>query len=142
MKTYFHGSPNGSIEILEPRLDPRLGISGVFVADEQFGPEIFSLLKDRPNSVIKYVVEDGMFIKGGIFSPSDLNDSGWLYKIQPEDVDVKERAPGRYYITVAIKPIEKTLVKKEEILSRGWRIFTSLDEFKNSDLGYLLENKS
>jgi len=50
MKIFYHGSTAKGLKVLKPKMDPRLGIKGVFVADEPYGPMMFSLLPNRSKS--------------------------------------------------------------------------------------------
>ena len=53
-KLFYHGSPIKGIKVLKPKFDPRLNIKGIFIADEPFGPMIFSLLPVRAKSIVNY----------------------------------------------------------------------------------------
>jgi len=104
-KTFYHGSRIQGLKVLEPRLDPRLGVVGLFVADEPFGPMMFALLPDRAHSVVKYDTKEGEFIKGKVTTPYPLNEEGWLYTVQPDSKWIRERKTGRYFL------IKKTPVR-------------------------------
>ena len=87
-KLFYHGSPVKGIKILKPKLDPRLGIKGIFVADEPFTPMLFSLLPNRAKSMVNSVTKNGKFIKGEFISPLPLNETGYLYVVKPnKEVD-------------------------------------------------------
>ena len=73
--TFYHGSPVKGLKHLKPRLDPRLNLKGVFVADEPFGPMMFSLLPDRAHSMVKYETKKGKFIKGKKINNYEILDS-------------------------------------------------------------------
>src|SRR3989338_3483441 len=120
MKIFYHGSPTPDIKVLTPRLDPRLGITGVFVADEPFGPMMFALLPERLNAIVKYTVKDGNFVDGYVITPK-INDSGWLYTVQAEDAIIGQRKPGRYHLTAPVSVIKAKKIMKEHVLAMGWR---------------------
>jgi hypothetical protein len=121
MKTLYHGSPTGGIEVLEPRHDERLNMEGLFVADEPFGPMMFALLPVRAHATVEYETKNGKFVQGKVRTPA-INDEGWLYTLEVADEMVKERKPGRYYLEVSV-PVAKTeKVTKEDVLKLGWTV--------------------
>jgi hypothetical protein len=69
MKIFYHGSPTPDIKVSEPRLDLRLGIHGLFVADEPFGPMMFSLLPTRTYAAVNYTTKQDTFIEGSVATP-------------------------------------------------------------------------
>jgi hypothetical protein len=121
MKTFYHGSPIPNMDVLEPRLDPRLGIEGLFVADEPFGPMMFALLPIRSGAIVNYKTKDGEFIEGKVITPH-INKEGWLYTIEAEDGIIQEIASGQYMLTSPVKIAEVKKVLKKEILKIGWEV--------------------
>lgn len=119
---FYHGSPQKGIKVLEPKLDPRLGIKGIFVADEPYGPMMFSLLQDRAQSIVNYKTEGGKFIEGEVISQKALLEEGWLYTVDLDKEEVSERKPGRYHLTRATKVSSEKKVTKEEVLTLGWKV--------------------
>ena len=120
MKIFYHGSPTSNIKILEPRVDPRLGIEGLFVADEPFGPMVFSLLPVRADAIVNYTTQDGRFIKGKVVA-RNLNETGWLYTLEAEDELIVERDAGKYYLTAPVRVTKSQKILKEDILKLGWK---------------------
>ena len=129
--TFYHGSPIKGLKHLKPRLDPRLNIKGVFVADEPFGPMMFSLLPDRAHSMVKYETKKGKFIKGKVITPQPLNKEGWLYEIQSHKEIVKEKQTDRYYLTQETPVTKATKVTEKEILELGWEVIVDKRDFPN-----------
>ncbi len=124
MKTriFYHGSPISKLKRLEPRLDTRLGLKGVFVADEPFGPMMFALLPNRAKSTVKYVTKKRKFVEGYVITPKPLNKVGWLYSVKPEQACIVERKPGRYFLNASTKVVKCRKVTKEEVLKLGWKV--------------------
>jgi 23S rRNA pseudouridine1911/1915/1917 synthase len=131
---FYHGSPVKGLKYLEPRLDPRLNIKGVFVADEPFGPMMFSLLPDRAHSIIKYETKKGEFIKGKVVTPQPLNKEGWLYEVQPAKEDIKERQADRYYLTKKTPITKSTKVTQKDVLRLGWEVVVDERKFVNEPI--------
>ena len=121
MKTFYHGSPTSGIKVLEPRFDSRLGIEGLFVADEPFGPMMFALLPIRAHAIVDYVTKDGKFIQGKVITPA-INEEGWLYAIEAGNEIISERKPGRFHLTGPVKVMKAEKVLKESLLKLGWEI--------------------
>ena len=121
MKTFYHGSPTPNIKILEPRLDPRLGIEGLFVADEPFGPMMFALLPIRAHAIVNYTTKDEKFIKGKVVTPK-INEEGWLYTLEAEDEIIKERKPGRFHLVAPAKVIRVEKILIADVLKLGWEV--------------------
>jgi hypothetical protein len=121
MKIFYHGSPTPNIEVLEPRLDPRLGVEGVFVADEPFGPMMFSLLPERAHATVNWKTDNGKFIEGKVITPV-INEEGWLYTIQAESENVKEGKSGQFYLTAPASVVKVEKISKEKILNLGWKV--------------------
>ncbi len=121
MKTFYHGSPTPDIKVLEPRLDPRLGIEGLFVADEPFGPMMFSLLPVRAHAIVNYTTKDGKFIEGKVTTPQ-INEEGWLYTLEAEDHIIEQRRPGRYHLTAPVNVVKIEMITKVNVLELGWEI--------------------
>jgi hypothetical protein len=121
MRTFYHGSPTPNIEILEPKLDPRLGIEGVFVSDEPFGPMMFSLLPERAHAIVNWKTNNGEFIEGKVITPV-MNEEGWLYTLEAEDGIIAEGKPGQFYLTGPVKVTKIEKVSKENILKIGWQV--------------------
>jgi len=121
MKTFYHGSPTPDIKVLEPKLDPRLGVEGVFVATEPYGPMIFSLLPDRAHSVVNWKTNNGVFVEGSVVTPI-INEEGWLYTIEAESEHVTEGKSGQFYLTAPINVVKAEKISKEDILKLGWKV--------------------
>ncbi len=122
MKKFYHGSPTPNIQILEPRFDKRLGITGLFVADEPFGPMIFSLLPERFNSTVNYSTKDGKLVEGSV-KTSKINQEGWLYEVDLDDnSSIVERKAGRYHLTKPVKVSKVTKVSIKDVEVQGWKI--------------------
>lgn len=102
-------------------MDPRLGINGLFVADEPFGPMMFALLPIRAHAMVDYTTKDGKFIEGKVVS-SMIHDEGWLYEIEVEDDMVVEGEPGRFYLAAPVKVSKTKRVLKEDVLKLGWEV--------------------
>lgn len=117
--TLYHGSPTAGIEELEPRMDPRLGLKGVFASDEPTTPMLFSLLNDRSKSIVRALGQ-----QGGEVTPADgkLNDEGWLYEMQVPRSQVVERRPHRFHVTTKVKPTKVTRVTREDVEKAGWKV--------------------
>jgi len=122
MKIFYHGSPVKGLKVLKPKMDPRLGIKGVFVADEPYGPMMFSLLPNRSKSAINYETKKGKFIKGEVSTSKPLNEEGWLYTVKPSKDIIVERKPGRYHLSSAVRVEKSRRVTKEEVLKLGWKV--------------------
>ena len=120
VRTFYHGSPTPNIEVLEPRLDLRLGIKGLFVADEPFGPMMFALIPVRSRANVDYMTKNGKFVTGVVMAPQ-INEEGWLYTLEPEDGAVQERELGQYYITVPVRVVTVQKVLKGDVLGFGWK---------------------
>lgn len=121
-RLFYHGSPIKGLKILKPHLDHRLGVKGLFVADEPFGPMIFALLPNRAKSLVKYKHKGGKFIEGYVITPKPLNKVGWLYSVKPSSEIVVERKPGRYYLNAPTKIVKCKKILKEEVLKLGWKV--------------------
>lgn len=121
MKIFYHGSPSPNLTVLEPKLDPRLGIEGVFVANEPFGPMMFSLLPDRAHAVVNWKTNNGEFVEGNVVTPV-INEEGWLYTLEAEDTGVTEGESGQMYITAPAKVVKADKVTKENVLNLGWKV--------------------
>ena len=119
---FYHGSPVKGIKILKPKLDPRLGIKGVFIANEPFTPMLFSLLPSRAKSMVNSITKNGKFIRGEVISPFPLNEEGYLYIVKPNKKYLIERKPGKYYVKNAVKVLRVKIVKKEKVLKMGWKV--------------------
>lgn len=121
MKIFYHGSPTPNVKVLEPRLDPRLGIEGLFVTDEAFGPMVFALLPVRAHATVNYTTKNGKFIRGKVVTPV-INEEGWLYTLEVTSEIIAERKPGRFHLTAPVRVIKAEKVLKEEVLKLGWRV--------------------
>lgn len=121
MKRYFHGSPVPGLTVLEPKLDPRLKMNGVFVADEPYGPMMFALLPARAHAQVNYTTKEGKFIEGQVVTPA-INDEGWLYTLEAEDEIIKEAESVGYYLIAPIKVVNAEKVSKDEVEKLGWQI--------------------
>jgi hypothetical protein len=121
MKIFYHGSPTPDIKVLEPRMDQRLGIEGLFVADEPFGPMMFALLPVRAHATVNYTTKDEKFIEGKV-TTSAINEEGWLYTLEAEDEIIKERKPGRFHLIAPVKVIKTEKVLKGDVLKLGWKV--------------------
>lgn len=119
--TFYHGSPTANIEVLEPRLDPRLGIEGLFVADEPFTPMMFALLPVRAHANVNSVTKAGKFVGGKVITPQ-INEEGWLYTVEADDSIIKERSSGRFYLTAPVKVVKVEKILKEDVLKLGWEV--------------------
>ena len=121
MKIFYHGSPTPNIKVLEPRLDLRLGIKGLFVADEPFEPMMFALLPVRARATVNYRTKEGIFIEGQVITP-EINEEGWLYTVEVEDEIVQERKPGRFHLSAPVKVINAEKVFRKDVLKLGWEV--------------------
>lgn len=118
---FYHGSPTSGIKVLEPRLDPRLNIEGIFVSDQPYGPMMFCLLPVRAHATVKYETKGDKFIKGTCITPA-INNYGWLYKVEADTEIIKERRPGRWHLVAPVKVLSVRKVLKQEVLALGWNI--------------------
>lgn len=121
MKTFYHGSPTSGLEVLQPRHDERLGIEGVFVADEPFGPMLFALLPARAHADVQYETKDGKFVRGSVVTPA-MNDEGWLYTLEAEEGTIKESSPGEFHLSAPARVIKSERVTKDDVSRLGWTI--------------------
>jgi hypothetical protein len=119
---FYHGSPNPRIKILRPRLDPRTGITGIFVAADIYAPYAFSLSPIRHKSTVNLKTVGGKFVSGKVVSPVPLNDKGYLYTIKPHPDDMVERLPGRFHLIKPTRIIKRELVTIEDVKKMGWEI--------------------
>ena len=120
-KLFYHGSPTPNIKVLEPRLDPRLGIKGIFVDEESYAPMLFSLLPIRDRSNVNLTTKAGKFIEGTCVAEI-INDEGWLYTIEADRSTVKECESRRYYLTASVPVMNSRKVTKKEVLALGWKV--------------------
>lgn len=120
MRIFYHGSPTPNIKVLKPRLDPRLGIEGIFVSDLIFSPMIFSLLPVRAHATVNLTTRGGKFIKGKVVTPK-INEVGWLYILEIEDDKIiEERERDKFYLTAPVKIKSSKKILKEDVLKLGW----------------------
>lgn len=134
---FYHGSPISGIKVLEPRHDSRLGIFGLFVGDEPFGPSAFSLLPVRSDTVVNVETKNGEFVSGEIISPRKINNKGSLYIIQPDPNSIIERKPGRFYVTEPTPILREVKVSKQDLINMGWDIKEGITD---SQAGFLFQN--
>ena len=113
--TWWHGSPTGGLETLEPRLDSRTGHTGVFVASDPFQPVVFSLLANRAESNVD-IFEQGTAIWAFFSTQHPILDRGWVYRVEPEASAVVEWKPGRYYIDGPARVVESREWVREDLL--------------------------
>ena len=121
-KYFYHGSPTKGIRILKPKKDPRLGIKGIFIADQPFGPMMFALLSNRAKSSVKYETKGKKFIKGRVETPFPLHKEGYLYIVQPQKEELQQRKPGRYHLIKSIQVLKCRKVSQKQVLRLGWKV--------------------
>lgn len=121
-RIFYHGSQRKGLEVLHPQLDKRLGIRGVFLSNEPFGPMVFSLIKDRSKAHVEYKTQGGRFMDGKIIAPFELNDTGWLYTLELDPEKLNCISHGEFYSNSAAKISSCKLVTKEEVLEMQWKI--------------------
>lgn len=121
MATYYHGSPQSGLTVLEPRRDERLGIDGVFVSDERFGPELFALIPGSADADVDYDTCEGEFVRGTVRTPA-LNDEGWLYRIEADECDVEASPEGVFRFTGPVSIVDAECVTRADVESRGWEV--------------------
>jgi len=119
-KVFFHGSPIGGIQELEPRIDPRTGRKALFVDTSLVDPEIFSLMPERHKFSKDSHTRNGKLIEGKVTGPELLNE-GFIYKLKPDPNLVSEFEPGQFVVTGSTKPISSKRVSREKVMSRGWK---------------------
>ena len=120
-KIFYHGSPTPNIKVLEPRLDPRLGIEGLFVSQELFSPTIFALLPVRAHATVNLTTKNKKFIKGTV-KTYKINEEGWLYTLEAHNEIIKERKPGTFHLIAPVKVIKAEKVTKSDAIKMGWKI--------------------
>lgn len=127
--TYYHGSKVNNLKYLEPQLDKRLGITGVFISKDKYHPMAFSLIPNSYKTSVNTTTKDGKFIKGTITTSEDLNDIGYLYSVTINKDNVNYLKPYKkesYYSTNRLKVDSMELVTKEDLTKLGWNIKKSV----------------
>ena len=117
----YHGSPVGGLQILEPKFDPRLGIEGIFVSDEPFGPMMFSLLPESAKADVDYQTKDGEFISGTVQAPS-FNKTGFLYTVEVPKDSIQSLQSGELFLSEPASIQGKRSVSEEEVVRLGWKM--------------------
>lgn len=126
MRTYYHGSSLPNLEKLEPQVDSRLGVTGVFVSDEPFGPMLFSLLPERVKANVQYETKDNQFVSGTVRTPV-INDEGWLYSVSVPVEQVHEIEEEKY-VKGAVEVEEAKRVTLDGVKALGWNIVLTKEE--------------
>ncbi|MDX1535728.1 MAG: hypothetical protein R3346_03145 [Candidatus Spechtbacterales bacterium] len=121
-EVFYHGSPIADLTTLEPQLDRRLGIRGVFLSHEPYGPMVFSLISDRSRVHVEYKTKRGQFFGGKIVAPFDLNDTGWLYKLEVDPDTITAIGHGEFYSSQSIKVCSCKKVTREDVLKMKWKV--------------------
>lgn len=123
--TYYHGSKTKDLKYLEPQLDKRLGITGVFISKDKYHPMAFSLIPNSYNASVNTTTKNGKFIKGTIISKDKLNDVGYLYTvtINKDNVNyLKSYKNDGYYLTNRIKIDKINTIKINNLINLGFKI--------------------
>ena len=113
-KIFYHGSPTKGIKVLEPRLDPRLNMKGVFLTHYIESAILFSLLSKRHKASMETVTKNGRVTKLIVRSKIPLNPTGYLYSIK-DNPKIVERAPFRYVSKIDVKPFKEEVVRIQDI---------------------------
>ena len=126
-KRFYHGSPTPGIAVLEPRKDPRTGQMALFVASDEYSPEIFSLMPKRHEFTKNHTTRKGKFVRGTVIGDMPLNEKGYVYEVEAPVSSIVERKPGRFVLTKPAEVVAIREVTREQVLARGWKVKTAAE---------------
>lgn len=106
----YHGSPTNNIKELEPRLDPRTGTTGLFIAKHREHAAVHALLPSNTKASINHVTKDGKFVSGHISAEKDPLPKGYIYEVDESKGILDKPA----------KVTSKQTVTPEDLKMMGW----------------------
>jgi hypothetical protein len=131
-KILYHGSPTPNIKILEPKLDKRLNIKGIFVSKNKYAPMAHALMPERYNTNLNYTTKNNKFINGTIDSKVSLNEKGYLYTIELNNPSDLIKVKDNYILTKPASVRSSEIILKSDLIKLGWKINESTTKFSKN----------
>lgn len=116
----WHASPS-LLEDIEPRLDPRTRINGIFTAPIKECAFIYAILTNRAKSEVATITQRGKFIQGWADYAGDILARGYLYKICVED-KYAIVYNGAVVLRSKVRPISISEIFYSQVIQAGWVI--------------------